>query len=61
MENAVVVGRRSVVLGERVSQMWMTGLKLLLEANLPTPGYGFENSFLVLLALWLVHRLVNLF
>ena len=50
MENAAVVGRRSMVLSERVSQMWMTGLKLLLEANPPTPGYEFDSFLLLLLA-----------
>ena len=57
MENAVVVGRRSVVLGERVSQR----LKLLLEANLPTPGYEFDSFLLLLLALLLLHSLENLY
>ena len=47
MENAFVVGTWSVVLGERVSQR----LKLLLEANLPTPGCEFDSFLLLLLAL----------
>ena len=57
MENAFVVGTWSVVLGERVSQR----LKLLLEANLPTPGYKFDSFLLLLLALWLLHILENLY
>ena len=61
MENAAVVGRRSMVLSERVSQMWMTGLKLLLEANPPTPGYEFDSFLLLLLALLLLHSLENLY
>ena len=57
MENAFVVGTWSVVLGERVSQR----LKLLLEANPPTPGYEFDSFLLLLLALLLLHSLENLY
>ena len=60
MENAAVVGRWSMVLSERVSQMWMTGLKLLLEANPPT-GYEFDSFLLLLLVLLLLHSLENLY
>ena len=61
MENAVFVGRRSMVLSERVSQARRTASKLLLEANPPTPGYEFGSFLLLLLALWLLHILENLY
>ena len=50
-----------MVLSERVTQMWMTGLKPLLEANPPIPGYEFDSFLLLLLALLLLHSLENLY